>query len=272
MQRKYLVNQIARFFNVTRDTIRYYDKLGIIKPNINKKNKYRYYSREDLISFSYVFLLKKLGLPLKSIKTLLNHNSFETSTSILNNRKEEIKDAINELIMIKDMIDDYSKYLINTYSNMNEINIVNNIFILYQIINQDVHTFNMITKQFEGLQLNKIPLFTFCFEKETFLSNQLSGIADSRDYLKFAISIKAEEKDILNKEKLNEFLIFKPEKCLFTIIKVHTNKDYSAADRLKNYVKENNLIVDGMVLYRAISFRNNIIDNQDYYEVYIPIK
>ena len=54
MQRKYLVNQIARFFNVTRDTIRYYDKLGIIKPNINKKNKYRYYSREDLISFVYI--------------------------------------------------------------------------------------------------------------------------------------------------------------------------------------------------------------------------
>ena len=55
---------------------------------------------------------------------------------------------------------------------------------------------------------------------------------DSRDYSKFAISIKAEEKDILNKEK-----------CLFTIIKVHTNKDYSAADRLRNYMRKNNLIV-----------------------------
>ena len=272
MQHKYLVNEIARFFNVTRDTIRYYDKLGIIKPNINKENKYRYYSREDLISFSYVFLLKKLGLHLKSIEALLNHSSLETSVSILNNRKKEIEDALNELNRTKDMIDDYGKYLVNVYGNMNEINIVNNIFILYQIINQDVHTFNMITKQLEGLQLNKIPLFTFCFEKEAFLSNQFNSVMDSRYYSKFAMSIKVEEKDILNEEKLHEFLIFKSEKCLFTTIKFHTNKDYSAADRLRNYIKENNLIVDGMVLYRAISFRNNIIDNQDYYEVYIPLK
>lgn len=272
MQYKYLVNDIARFFNVTRDTIRYYDKLGIIKPNIDKENKYRNYSREDLISFSYVFLLKKLGLSLKNIETLLNHNSLETSLSILNNRKEEIEDAINELNRTKDMIDDYGKYLINVYGNMNEINIVNNIFILYQRINQDVHTFNMIIKQFEGLQLNKIPLFTFCFEKEIFLSNQFTSVMDSRHYSKFAMSIKAEEKDLPNKKKLNEFLIFRPEKCLFTTIKLHTNKDYSAADRLRNYMEENNLIVDGMVLYRAVSFRNNIIDNQDYYEVYIPIK
>jgi len=271
MKNRYLVNEIAKFFDVTTDTIRYYDKLDIIKPDKNEENKYRYYSREDLISFSYVFLLKKLGLSLKHIEVLLNHNSLDTSISILNKRKEEIEETIKELNMVKDMIDDYNQSNINTYSNLDNINIDDNVFILYQEINEK-HPFNLIIKQFEELELNKIPLFTFCFEKEVFLSVNFKNAMISKYNSKFAISIKTNKNDIVNKEKLRNFKVFNPNRCFVTTIKCHTNKDYSSYARLKDLLEENNLVVNGVVLYRAVSFRNNINDNHDYYEIYIPIE
>jgi len=271
MRDKYLVSEIAKFFEVTKDTIRYYDKVGIIKPDKSKENHYRYYSREDLISFSYVFILKKLGLPLKDIETLLNHNSLDVSVSILNNRKEEIEKTIRELNMIKDMIDDYNKLNIHAYNNLNDYYIDDNVLIIYQEINKN-KSFNMNIQQFEELNLKKIPLFTFCFDKEVFISDEFENAMTSKYKGRFALSIKTEKNSIFNRDSLKNFKVFSPEKCLVTTIRCYTNKDYSSFGRLKELLKENNLTADGMVLFRAVSFRNNICNNQDYYDVFIPVK
>ncbi len=271
MRDKYLVSEVAKFFEVSKDTIRYYDKVGIIKPDKNSETQYRYYSREDLISFSYVFLLKELGLSLKDIGTLLNHNSLDVSMSILNKRKEEIENTIKKLNMIKDMIDDYNKLNIYTRNSLNDFHIDDNVLIIYQEINKN-KSFNMNIKQFEDLGFDKIPLFTFCFDKEVFNSDEFENAMTSKYKGRFALSIRIDKDAALNKEMSKDILIFNPERCLVTTILCRTNKDYSSFARLKKLLHENSLTEDGMVLFRAVSFRNNIYDNQDYYEVFIPIK
>ena len=40
---KLSIGEVARLFNISKDTLRYYDKIGILKPEVNKENGYRFY-------------------------------------------------------------------------------------------------------------------------------------------------------------------------------------------------------------------------------------
>ncbi|MFH5916607.1 MerR family DNA-binding transcriptional regulator, partial [Clostridium perfringens] len=36
---KLSIGEVARLFNISKDTLRYYDKIGILKPEINKEKE-----------------------------------------------------------------------------------------------------------------------------------------------------------------------------------------------------------------------------------------
>lgn len=44
MKGKFLIGELARIFNISADTLRHYDRIGLFQPDPNEKNKYRYYS------------------------------------------------------------------------------------------------------------------------------------------------------------------------------------------------------------------------------------
>ena len=45
----YSVGEMAEYFGISRDTLRLYDKMGILSPMKNENNGYRVYSRVDFI-------------------------------------------------------------------------------------------------------------------------------------------------------------------------------------------------------------------------------
>ena len=45
---KYTAKDVCRMLNITRETLRYYEKVGIIHPEIDPVNKYRYYDDWDI--------------------------------------------------------------------------------------------------------------------------------------------------------------------------------------------------------------------------------
>ncbi len=70
---EYSIGEIAKHFNVSTDTLRLYDKKGIVCPE-RKKNGYRYYSRNKMIALAYVMFLRKAELSLEQIRIILNAN------------------------------------------------------------------------------------------------------------------------------------------------------------------------------------------------------
>lgn len=45
---KFSIGQVSKLFEISKDTLRYYDKIGILKLEVNETNGYRYYYEEDL--------------------------------------------------------------------------------------------------------------------------------------------------------------------------------------------------------------------------------
>lgn len=71
---KYKTGQFAKMANVSERTLRYYDKIGLLKPSSMSEKGYRQYSDQDLIKLQKIVLLKKLGFSLDEIELMLLEN------------------------------------------------------------------------------------------------------------------------------------------------------------------------------------------------------
>jgi MerR family copper efflux transcriptional regulator len=69
-----LIGELSKKTNVSRDTIRFYEKLGLIKANkkARRANNYREYHDSDLERLQLIILLKEYGFTLSDIKSIMN--------------------------------------------------------------------------------------------------------------------------------------------------------------------------------------------------------
>ena len=63
----YKTGQFAKLANVSERTVRYYDKIGLLKPSFVMENGYRQYSDLDLLKLQKILSLKHLGFSIEEI-------------------------------------------------------------------------------------------------------------------------------------------------------------------------------------------------------------
>ncbi len=69
------VAQLSRELHVSADTIRYYTRIGLIKPIRNSDNNYKEYSEQDRKRFQFVLNAQTLGFTLGDIKEIIREAS-----------------------------------------------------------------------------------------------------------------------------------------------------------------------------------------------------
>ena len=105
---KYLsIGQMGKLNNLSVQTLRHYEKVGILKPSyINEETGYRYYSMKDFNTIDLIKKCKAMGLSLEEIKEVTNnYTSLESIVEILGNQKELICKKIKELENIKQKVE-----------------------------------------------------------------------------------------------------------------------------------------------------------------------
>lgn len=70
----YLIGELAKRCNVTSDTLRFYEKNGLLIPSGRSSSGYRLYNEENLTQIRFILKAKQLGLTLDEIKELLAIN------------------------------------------------------------------------------------------------------------------------------------------------------------------------------------------------------
>ena len=92
-QREYLIGDMSEIVGVSRDTLRFYEKKGIIKAR-KKENGYRYYLEEDLFRLMVILYKRKMNDSLEEIEGYIKgENSVEYMKKHLQTRikQEEMK-------------------------------------------------------------------------------------------------------------------------------------------------------------------------------------
>lgn len=72
----YTIGQFSRICQVSPKALRHYEKIGLLAPaRVDDYNQYRYYSDEQVNAVKAIMFLKDLGIPLKTIKEIIQKGS-----------------------------------------------------------------------------------------------------------------------------------------------------------------------------------------------------
>ena len=107
MENEYTVGRLASFFGVSADTLRLYDRMGIVSPRKDPHTHYRYYSREDLITLAYVMCLRGMGLPLEKIRSLLYDSGLVELREVMRQQEKALVKRIEQLQHLRGQVHDY---------------------------------------------------------------------------------------------------------------------------------------------------------------------
>lgn len=104
MKEKFLIGELSKIFNISTDTLRYYDKIELLKPEYDKDNRYRYYSVEKFFVLSRILFLKSLDISINDIKNYLNNQNTSHLLKLLKDEEHQIDAKINHLMNMKSKI------------------------------------------------------------------------------------------------------------------------------------------------------------------------
>lgn len=78
----FTIGQVAKRYALSRSTLLYYDKIGILVPSGRSDSNYRLYSEDDLKKMDRIVLFRSAGLSLDSIPSLLEESGDDLSSSL----------------------------------------------------------------------------------------------------------------------------------------------------------------------------------------------
>ena len=100
MKDYYKIGEISKIYGIGRDSLMYYEDIGILKP-FRDKNRYRMYKLSDIWRLNLIKELRSLNFPMKKIKEYLDDRNIESTKEILNTEIILIDEKIEELLSYK---------------------------------------------------------------------------------------------------------------------------------------------------------------------------
>ncbi len=102
----FTVSQLASRSGSTPHAVRYYTKMGLLRPQINSENGYRFYREKEVSWLRFVRQAKSLGYTLKEIKNIMHDVDDNTSPcprvrEILLKRINENRKNLDELVALQ---------------------------------------------------------------------------------------------------------------------------------------------------------------------------
>ena len=103
MKNYYKINEISKLYGMGKDSLRYYERIGILNPK-RDINGYRMYGFSDISRLNVINELKNLGFEIRRIKELLSERSVKSTMNMLDMEITEIDRKILELEVLKEKL------------------------------------------------------------------------------------------------------------------------------------------------------------------------
>ena len=111
----FYASDLAQLYNISKQTLIFYDKKDLFKPDYVDSNGYRMYSLKQFFILGIILDLKTMGFHLNDIKNFLEHRTPDDTLSLLNKQLHKLTKQIELPTKLCD----------NIKSKINTINIYN---------------------------------------------------------------------------------------------------------------------------------------------------
>lgn len=116
MKKYFSIGEAAKAVHTTSETLRHYDRIGLVKPSRKDEwTNYRYYTEQDIVRLNTVRALQLMDLPLQKIKEVLEYDELEKIVDFLAQAEKKADEKIAALQYSKSKIElakaDYERKL-----------------------------------------------------------------------------------------------------------------------------------------------------------------
>lgn len=87
----YTIKQIAELSGVSARTLRFYDERGLLRPAFLTEAGYRMYTDKEIDRLQQILLYRSMGIPLKTIKELIDRPDEKIQDTLIQQRDELIR-------------------------------------------------------------------------------------------------------------------------------------------------------------------------------------
>lgn len=268
MKNYYKIGEISEMYDMSRDSLMYYEKIGIIKPT-RDDNGYRLYSVSDIWRLNLIKELKSLGFSFKMIKEYLENRDLNSTNKLLQNGITLLDDQILKLLKQKENMRKRMESIENTSKNSN----LNSIELSYLkrrkglILNGQIkrdEDFDLLIQKLQKDHNNKFGI----------LGNNNIGSVFKVDSLKNGITTDFESVFCLLKDNVKDYNIAFEEGYYVTL--TYSGDYVNNKEHIQNmfdFIEENKLIITGnpIEIYKIDIHET---ENKDEFitEIQIPIK
>lgn len=96
--RKFSIREVSEICNIPSKTLRYYDEIALVVPEFrDESSRYRYYSKDQIITLCIIRKLRKMGFGLKAIQCIISGNTATDLERNIETKLDEIAEEINSL-------------------------------------------------------------------------------------------------------------------------------------------------------------------------------
>jgi len=120
MDNMYTIREVAEWFNITTNKIRFYEKKGLLKPLRDVDSEYRKFNHEDIMKLQSILLYRSIGLSIKDIRDILKSYDNMSYLNCFNNQWEVVNDEIHRLSTIRKSLENIIDKLYESEQNINE--------------------------------------------------------------------------------------------------------------------------------------------------------
>lgn len=277
---KLSIGQVSKLYDISKDTLRHYDKIGLLKPEVNEENGYRYYSYKHLDQLSLILWTKYLGISLSDIKETIESEDIKEYSNLVKRQQNIITEKINKLKNLQNHLKEVDEILDkivnfeNEY-NFNKIEIKNENNTFYGIDIKTVLNGNLYIDYIKEIeQANEVE-----YEEDYF--TYMINILDDKTIIEDEDMVFIKE-DKFNKEVIQKYF----NKGNYNIVKKEVNekvgrvrfwgttkelKDYLIS--MNKYFRNKNMSIDKDIFIKYDFYLHKKMDNEKYFsEIILKIK
>ena len=113
MEKKHLtIGKTAKLMNVTIKALRFYDKIGLLKPGyIDPETNYRYYRFDQLMSIDLIKAARNLDISPNALVPYFTEKNTDQLIGLMRNHKDMLEEKMKQLSKTIDQIETIEKHL-----------------------------------------------------------------------------------------------------------------------------------------------------------------
>lgn len=268
---KYCIGEFASILGVTSDTLRLYEKHGIVQPKKNTKNNYRYFHDLDARNMLMSRWYRSIQIPLHDVATLINHSSSSHISEKIEDAQQKLEDTIRKSTALLERMNEINQEIkqVKTLLNQCSIKQFPGMYRLKQTRNDELLQSRKL-KAVVNCWMEMLPFAFYSFRIDW--EGARSSGASSLDY---SWGITLHEDDFKQSNlRMTEYVEYmEPATCLSTVIL--TSEQYPLEDSLQvlfQYAACNQLELNDDIRGRLILTETMNGNSQSYLEVNIPVK